>query len=271
MMFGAYWVYQIPLWVLFFFFAIVLLIPLEVGLQLGKRQKRLHPAEPGESRSDITLTAMLTLLALMLAFTYSFSMSRADLRKQALLDEVNAIGTAFVRADLLPEPGSSEVRQRLLEYAQSRVVDPSKVITLEHVEQVVRQSVEIQAKIWPAVKRAMREPGEMTNPEKALLVSAINDVLDAHTSRMAVFFDRLPTAVLVLLLLIAGTALGFAGYNATANGQPIRWRLLAFALILASLIYIILDFDMMMRGFIQVDHTSLIQLVDSMQTALEHP
>ena len=175
-MLGAYVQYQIPLWVVIFLFLIVLLIPMELGFRLGSRQRRLHPDLDGESNSDITLTAMLTLLALMLAFTYSFSMSRADLRKQAIINEVNAISTVFVRADLLPEPGRADVRQRLYDYAQSRYVAPGSITTLVDMEQVVECSEEIQSRIWPAVKSALRQPGDMTDPERALLVSATNAV-----------------------------------------------------------------------------------------------
>ena len=107
----------------------------------------------------------------------------------------------------------------------------------------------------------------MTGPEKALLVSGINDVLDAHTSRIAVIYDRLPTPVLALLVLIAGASLGVAAYNATLRGNFIRWRMTAFALILSSLMYIILDYDLMMRGLIQVDHSSLVLLIEEMDAA----
>jgi len=267
---SAYWQYQIPLWVLIFLFLMVLLVPMEIGFRLGSRHRRTHPKPDPETGSDVTVTAMLTLLALMLAFTYSFSMSRADLRKRAIIAEVNALGTAFVRADRLAEPGRSEVRQRLYDYAESRYVAPGSVLTLVEMEQVVDRSVKIQSKIWPAVKSALRQPGDMTDPEMALLVSGVNDVLDSHTSRMAVIYDRLPTAVLLLLLLIAGTALGLAAYNSSRSGHPIRWRMTVFAFILASLIYLILDYDMMMRGFIQVDHSSLVVLIDEMKNALNH-
>jgi hypothetical protein len=96
--FGDYWQYQLPLWVVFFLFLILLLIPMEVGFRLGSRRGRSQPVPEAESRGDITLNGMLTLLALMLAFTYSFCVSRADLRKKAIITEVNAIGTAFLRA-----------------------------------------------------------------------------------------------------------------------------------------------------------------------------
>jgi hypothetical protein len=268
-MFGPFWQYQIPLWSLAILFAVLLLFPLELGLRLGTRARSAHPDPEALARSDITLPAMLTLLALMLAFTYSFSMSRADLRKKELVSEVNSISTAFLRSDLLPEPERSKLRAILYDYTRSRYVKPGTITTLEGVEQVVSRSAEIQSRIWPAVKEAIRQPGEMTDPEKALLVSAINDVLDAHTRRMAVFFDRLPTAILGLLLLIAGTSLGLAAYNASMGGLQIRWRLTAFALILVCLIYIILDFDMMQRGLIQIDNGSLVQLIEEMEAAVE--
>lgn len=267
-MLGAFWQYQIPLWLVVFLFLVVLLIPMEAGFRLGVRKRRLHPDPKDEVRSDVTLTSMLALLGLMLAFTYSFSMSRADLRKKALTAEVNALGTAFLRADLLAEPGRTDVRQRLCDYAKSRYVEPGAISTLKEVQQVVERSEEIQSRIWPAVKRALRQPGDTTDPEKALLITAVNDVFDSHTSRMAVFFDRLPSAVLLLLVLIAGISMGVAAYNSSLSGYQLRWRMTAFAFILAALMYIILDYDMMMRGFIQVDQRSLIDLIHAMETAL---
>jgi hypothetical protein len=266
--FGAYWQYQLPLWVVFSLFLIPLLISIEVGFRLGVRQKPLHAHAGSETRGDVTLASMMALLGLMLAFTYSFTMSRADLRKVAITKEVNAIGTAFLRADLLPEPGRTEVRARLFDYAKTRYVEPGTVKTLEELKKIVDRSLQSQSKIWPAVKSALRQQGEMTDPEKALLVSAINEVLDAHTSRMAVFFDRLPTAVLALLVLIAGFSLGMAAYNAGLRDQFSRWRMTGFALILAFLTYIILDFDMMMRGLIQIDNRSLILLIHQLKSTL---
>jgi hypothetical protein len=268
-MFDPYWQYQIPLWVLIFLFLILLLIPMEFGFRLGTHHKSIRPNSESEARGDVTLTAMLALLGLMLAFTYAFSMSRADLRKVAIIEEVKAIGTAFLRADLLPEPGRTEVRERLFDYAKSRYVEPGTVRTRQELEKVVDRSVEIQSKIWPAVKSALRQEGDMTNPEKALLVSGINDVLDTHTSRLAVIYDRLPTAVLALLVFVGGASLGVAAYNSGLRGKFSRWRMTSFALILASLMYIILDYDMMMRGLIQVDHGSLVVLLEEMNKALQ--
>lgn len=269
-MLDPYWQYEIPLWLVIFLFLIMLVIPMELGFRIGGREHRLHLRAGKTVRKDVTLAAMLTLLGLMLAFTYMFSMSRADMRKQAFISEVNAISTAFLRADLAPEPSRSELRNLLLDYAQSRYVVPGTIKTREQLQAVVDRSLEIQSNIWPATKSVLRQEGEMSDPEKALLISAINSVLDAHTSRMAVIYDRLPTVVLALLVLIAGGSLAVAAYNTSLTGHQTRWRMTAFAVILASLMYLILDFDMIMRGFIRVDHQSLVALIQEMKAELEH-
>lgn len=267
-MLDLYWQYEIPLWLVIFLFLIMLAIPMELGFRIGGRQHRLHLRAGKTVRKDVTLAAMLTLLGLMLAFTYMFSMSRADMRKQAFIKEVNAISTAFLRADLAPEPSRSELRKVLLDYAQSRYVVPGTIKTREQLQAVVDRSLEIQSKIWPATKSALRQEGEMSDPEKALLISAVNNVFDVHTIRMAVIYDRLPTAVLALLVIIAGSSLAVAAYNTSLTGDQTRWRMTAFALILASLMYLILDFDMIMRGFIRVDHQSLVVLIQEMKAEL---
>ncbi len=268
-MLDTYWQYELPLWLVIFLFLIILVVPMEIGFRLGQ-QRRLRSDAAKAARNDVTLAAMLALLGLMLAFTYSFSMSRSDLRKQALVAEVNAISTAFLRADLASEPSRTKLRESLFEYAQSRLVAPESIRTIEQLQEVIDRSLEVQSKIWPATKSALRQEGEMSDPEKALLVSAINDVLDAHAIRVAVIYDRLPTAVLALLVLIAGAALAVAAYNTTLIAQSSRGRMIAFAVILALLMYVILDFDMSARGFIRVNFQSFVLLVQDMEVALKH-
>lgn len=267
-MMGAYWQYQLPLWLVAAILLILLLIPMELGFRLGARQRRVGGQRDEVTRNDIALTSMLALLGLMLAFTYSFTMGRADLRKQALITEVNALGTAFLRADLLSEPGRTEVRQSLYEYAESRVVEPGTNLTLDELQQLVAQSERLQMRIWPEVKSALKQSEATSAAEKALIIASVNDVLDAHTRRMAVFWDRLPTAVLFLLLLIAGISIGVASFQSSLGGYQPRWRMSALALILAALMYVILDYDMLMRGLIQVDHRALVELVDVFKSEL---
>jgi NADH:ubiquinone oxidoreductase subunit 3 (subunit A) len=138
----------------------------------------------------------------------------------------------------------------------------------KQLEEVVARSLEAQAKLWPATKAAVQQEGNMPAPLKASLVQAVNNVLDAHTSRMAVIYDRLPGAVLALLMLIAAASMALAAYNAGLTGLACRWRMSAFAVILAALMFVILDFDIVLRGFIRVNHESLASLIREMEAAL---
>jgi hypothetical protein len=99
-------------------------------------------------------------------------------------------------------------------------------------------------------------------------VQSINAVLDAHTTRFAVGFDHMPAVVVVMLVLIAAVSLAGAAHNAGLRGGMIRWRMSAFALVLAILILIILDFDISLRGFIQTSNQSLISLVKNMEATI---
>ena len=258
--------YQLPLGALLLpMLLLVLLAAMELGLRLGSHHHRVPGAVARESKSDVTLAAMLTLLGLMLAFTYSFSMSRADLRKQALITEVNAISTAFLRADLAPEPERTELRQRLLDYGRSRLISVEDFSNWQQVEDHTRRSLQAQSRLWPVTKSIVAREAGMSEPQKALLVQAINQVLDAHTARISVIYDRLPFIVLALLLLIAASCMSVAAYSSSARGNSSRWRMTAFAAILSALMYVIVDFDMTIRGFIRINYHSMEILVKDME------
>jgi hypothetical protein len=99
-------------------------------------------------------------------------------------------------------------------------------------------------------------------------VQAVNDVLDAQTKRVAVVFDRLPGVVVALLVLIAATSLAVAAHNAGLNGRMSRWRMSAFAIVLAALMLVILDFDQGKRGLIQISDHPLKAVIHEMEHSL---
>jgi hypothetical protein len=262
------WQYEISLWLLLALIVLCLLLPMEFGFRLGERHRQRQTPGKGTAHGDVTLPALLALLGLMLAFTYSFSLGRADLRKQALLTEVNAISTAFLRADLVEGPGHSAIRQALLDYVLTRRPEPEAIRTMQGFEEAIAQSVQAQEQLWPLVQDALRRSSTVTPPEKALLVSAMNAVFDSHDQLIMSMKDRLPGTVLLLLLVIGGAALGIAGYNTALVGSPSRIRMSIFGCILAGLTFLILDFDMPMRGTIRVSYEGLDSLIAHMQTAL---
>ncbi len=262
------WLYEIPLWANALVFLIALFAAVELGFRFGLRQRRARSSAEKSTRGDVTLGSMLALLGLMLAFTYAFTLSRADARKQSVIDEVNAIGTAFLKADLLPEPGRSDVRERLLDYAKTRVITHDMVKEQSSRDALIARTMTAQSKLWPATKSAIQ--GGPLGPYESSMVQAVNDVLDAHTRRLTAALDHMPEVVSVLLLLIAALSLAVAANNAGLSGHMNRWRMASFTLILSGLMLVIMDFDRPQIGFIMLDESPLSALIEDMEDTLRH-
>lgn len=260
--------YQYPIWVSGLLFLAIMLVALGVGFLIGRHHLQSPKISVKRGRSDVVLTGMFALLGLILAFTYAFSLSRADARKQAVMVEANAIGTAFLRADLAPETVRQELKTLLLEYTKTRVISHDDLKDKEVLRQKIGESLGIQEKLWPAALKAI-PAGSSAGPTEISILHSINDVLDAHTRRVLNGFDQLPTAVLMLMLMIASGALGVAGYNSGLAGNQDRWGLRVLALLLAIIMALIIDFDRSHSGFVRVDQQSLIDSINSMESQLK--
>jgi hypothetical protein len=260
------WLHMWPLWLSGVLLLSLFLVSIEVGLRSGLRIYRLDKEAREAAKGDILISALLGLLGLLLAFTYGFSLSRYDQRKDAIIAEINAIGTAFYRADLLPEPGRSDLRKALLDYARTRHVTAEMVRTRETIAQTLERSLAAQTELWPATRRALSE--DVESPLAVAMITAINRVLDVHTQRTAAGFDTIPSVVLNLLVIVSAFALGVTTYNAALQGNSSRWRTMVFALVLTSLILIIVDFDMPLSGLIRSGTARMDTLIESLEGQL---
>lgn len=242
-----------------------MLVALEIGYRVGLRKPEASRGED-VSMSSVVVTSFLATLGLILAFTYAFTVSRADLRKRVTIDEANAIGTAFLRAGLVPNPESGELKKALLEYARTRIITSENISSRAKFKETMRRSLEAQAKLWPITERIVksRPPG----PIEASLVAAINQVLDMHTTRLAIGFDRLPQVILLMLLLISAISLAIAGFNSGLSVRFSRWRMTALAFVFAFVIFIIIDFDYPQQGFIRVNQQPLLSTIEEMEANL---
>jgi hypothetical protein len=114
-----FWLEKVPLWGVFGLTVVVVLLSIWTGAFLGNRRRR-QPDHEDESSFSTIIGATLGLLAFMLAFTFGIAAERYQTRKQLLLNEVNAIGTTYLRAELLREPHRNEVQKLLREYVDIR-------------------------------------------------------------------------------------------------------------------------------------------------------
>jgi hypothetical protein len=175
---------------------IVLLSATEFGRWLGAR------ADDQGCDEVLTLQgACLGLLALMIAFTFAMALSRFESRRDAVLQEANAIGTTALRARLLPEPHSTETLKLLREYVQVRLDITRRVPTPEEFSAAVSRSNEILEALWQQAKAmAAKDNGIVPT---GLFIQSLNELIDDHEKRMTALRNRVPNIVLLALYGVA--------------------------------------------------------------------
>src|SRR5215472_4316674 len=187
---------------------VVLLLAAAIGDVLRSRVHALNEDE----RDDFTvvLNATLTLLALLIGFSFSMAISRYDQRKNYEEAEANAIGTEYSRADLLPAGDAVRVRQLLKKYVDERVLfyttrDRSRLAKIN------ADTVELQNELWAAVRPATES---QPTPVVALVVSGMNDVLNSQGFTQAAWWNRIPVAAWGMMAAIAIICSLQIGYSA---------------------------------------------------------
>jgi hypothetical protein len=183
-----------------------------VSAQIGNTlRNRVHLLKE-EDRDDFTvvLGATLTLLGLLIGFSFSMAISRYDQRKSCEEAEANAIGTEYLRADLLPAGKAAKVRELLKAYIDQRVLfystrDPRKI------DRINAETAELQNGLWAAVRPT---PEVQPTPLVALAISGMNDVLNSQGYTQAAWWNRIPIAAWALMSIIAGCCNLLIGYRA---------------------------------------------------------
>jgi len=244
----------------------LMLLAMEAGSRIGLRAKsNVTP----ESRSQIETvqTSLLGLLALMLGFTFSIALDRHNNRSLAVVNEANAIGTAFLRTDLLPEPARTEARRTFSEYASLRA-QMSELTFAQLEERVALQArvLRLQDGLWK--QAAAAAPHSTTPAITGLYIQALNEMFDAYSSYLAEVLRHVPHLVLMLLFgafLVSGAIIGFlAGLS---GHRPARVTFLMIAVV-SLLMYMVMDLDRPHRGIIQVSSQSLLDVKASIDAAV---
>jgi len=239
-----------------------ILVVSEIGWQLGIRTKS------GSSGNIATLeSAMLGLLALMLAFTFSMALSRFEARRDAVLNEANAIGTTALRARLLPDPQRSETLKLLREYVQIRIEVVQQGTSLAEAAKIIERSNALQEALWQQAK-AMASKDKGLIPT-GLFVTSLNEMIDDQGKRLSALRNRVPTSVLVTLFVIAAVAGAFAGYASALDAQRTRWPVLVMGLLVTVVIFLIIDLDRPSAGFITNNQQPMVDLATSIASFVD--
>jgi hypothetical protein len=214
-----------------------------------------------DERDDfgVILGATLTLLGLIIGFSFSMAISRYDQRKNLEEAEANAIGTEMVRVELLPAPDAAKLKDLLKQYTQQRILlyitsDPDEDRRIDNA------TTRLQNDLWATVKGpALAQP----TPLSALVVAGMNDVLNSQGYTQAAWWNRIPVAAWCLMLFIAvccNVLLGF-GMRRKTSERPL---LLILPAVSAIAFFLIADIDSPRRGIIRVRPQNMEALMESL-------
>lgn len=214
-----------------------------------------------DDRKDLNTVqaATLTLLGLIIAFSFSMAVSRYDQRKNLEAEEANAIGTEYVRASLLPPEKAEKVQQGLRAYLHQRILFyETRGFRESRLKQIETDTVRVETELWSSVQGvAAVQPA----PTIALVVSGLNDVLNSRGYTQAAWWNRIPSAAWSLMALIAVFCSFLTGYSVH---RSCTLTLLVVPLAVSIAFFLIADIDSPHGGLIHVLPQNLVYLSSSL-------
>lgn len=248
------WLVEYPriLWLCSF---VVFWLAAQLGIWM--RNRGITVDEEIHEDFGIVQAATLTLLGLLVGFTFSMATSRYDQRKQYEEEEANAIGTEFVRLDLLP--GDSTTLHALLkEYLDARI----QCYTTRNsgkLAEIGLTTTRIQNELWTnVVTLAKQQP----TPVTSLAVSGMNDVLNSQGYTQAAWLNRIPMAAWYLLFSIAVCCNAMVGFGAQRAKRE-KYLLIILPMVISIAFLLIAELDSPRHGFIRLKPVNLISLSQS--------
>src|SRR4051794_24332804 len=217
-----------------------ILIMLHVGRRIGVHRRAVDPEGAAAGLGAIE-GAVFGLMGLLIAFTFSGAASRFDTRRQLIVEETNAIGTAYLRLDLLPIVHQPTLRDDFRNYVDTRLSVYRKLPDLAAANAEMSKATALQGQIWT---RAVAACKELNSPAvTSLVLSSLNDMIDITTTRAAAARTHPPAIVFVMLFLLLLASSLLAGFG-TSTGKTHSWlHMMSYAFIMAIAVYVIIDIE----------------------------
>jgi hypothetical protein len=236
----------------------------KLGRRLGRAHWDRNPrgAEAGAGAVD---AAVFALLGLLVAFTFSGAAERFDQRRQLIVEESNAIGTAYLRLDLLPAEAQPLLRAKFRRYLDTRIAYYRSLTKPDEARRLKLESEELQRGIWTQAAHAawlVPSPAPMT-----LVIGALNEMIDITATRAMSLLTHPPEAIYALLVFLALLCGLLAGFGTAPCEQPSRFHMYGFPAIVTLTLYLTIDLEFPRYGLIRVDAADqvLIDVRRSMQ------
>ncbi len=236
---------------------VALWLSVRIGVSIRKKRGNLDEDERGDLGT--VLTATLTLLGLIIGFSFSMAVSRYDLRKLYEEAEANAIGTEYVRADLLPAADAARVRALLMSYLDQRILF-YKTRDERQLQRINTATAQLQTDLWSATQApATAQP----SPVIALAVSGMNDVLNSQGYTQFAWWNRIPIGAWALMVTIAISCNLLIGYSARRFDRE-ALLFIAIPFVVSISFFLIADIDSPRGGIIRVHPQNLASLSQSL-------
>jgi len=228
---------------------VALLVCLAAGRRSGRKAFGSGSAPPAGLGAVEAVT--FGLLGLLLAFTFSGAAARLDTRRVQIVDEANALGTAWLRLDVLPPDAQTALRETFRRYTDSRIASYRTFSEsgLEAALAEYARSSALQQEIWTQAVAACRDVPSAT----VVVLPALNDMFDIASTRLAATQMHPPLIVFVVLALISLVCGYLVGYEMGATEIASRAHMLVLAFVLSFTFFVILDFEYPRLGFIRID------------------
>ena len=204
-------------------------------------------------------------MGLLLAFTFSGAASRFEVRRQLIVQETNAIGTAYLRLDLLPPGDQPKLREYFRTYVDARLSVYRKLPDMEASKAEISKATALQGQIW---SRAVTGCKELNSPAvTSLVLSSLNEMIDITTTRAVALRSHPPAIIFIMLFVLLLACSLLAGYGMSA-GKAHSWlHMVGFAFIMAIAIYVIIDIEFPRVGLVRIDYVdqAMLDLRNSMK------
>lgn len=246
-----------PLWLLVLLSIAGLFIALEAGYRAGQ-WRHAHWIDEKEQSVSAMVASILGLVALLLGFSFSLASSRFEARREVVLREANAIGTAYLRAKLLPKPHGERIQKLLSQYIDARLrgVDPKQLTS------AIAESEKIHGQLWNETSLAAAEA-----PQSILVgvfIQSLNEVIDLHAERtMIALRSRIPLTIWLSLATLATLGVASIGYQAGIAATKRSPAMIGIVLSFIIVLGLIMDLDRGREGFIQVGQQAMVDLRQS--------
>jgi len=241
-----------------------MLLLIELGRMAGRRRAQQEGAGTRAGLGAID-AAVLSLLGLLVAFSFSGAAARFDARRHLAIDETNAIGTAWLRLDVLPADSRTDLREMFRQYLDARLRVARAMPDLQAAHKELRHCADLQDVIW---KRSVAACSQSESPSTGmLLLPALNQMFDIASTRTGVAYIHPPMIIFVMLFLLALASGLLAGYGMSGARNRSWIHVFGLAAAVAAAVFVIVDLEYPRAGVIRLESSD--HLLEDLRQTME--